>query len=172
MFRGGPHEHASGGGRSASAGSSRLASALAVEADRRLHFTVACDRRRRRGGGGHSRCLDLNAAKASRGSDTSIRPDADNGALKSLGAVCVAVDIDHGAAQSLWSNADEVKLLAAAAASRASFCAVHWGVSPPRTTTACITYQPECGVPSTSCPFRRMTQMPKELTRATATSSE
>ncbi|OQU85793.1 hypothetical protein SORBI_3004G311200 [Sorghum bicolor] len=62
--------------------------------------------------------LDLNAAKALRGSDASARPDGDNGDLERLGAVRVAVDVDHGAAQSLWSDADEVKLLAAAAAFR------------------------------------------------------
>jgi len=62
--------------------------------------------------------LDLNAAKGSRGSDASVRLDGDNGDLERLGAVRVALDVDHGAAQSLWSDVDEVKLLAAAAAFR------------------------------------------------------
>ncbi|CAD6242212.1 unnamed protein product [Miscanthus lutarioriparius] len=60
--------------------------------------------------------LDLNAAKGSRGSDASVRLDGDDGDLERLGAVRVALDVDHGAAQSLWSDVDEVKLLAAAAA--------------------------------------------------------
>jgi hypothetical protein len=94
-------ERAGSGGRSTSAGSGRLASALAMEADRRPHFVVACDRWRRRGGGGRSRCLDLNTTKASCGSDASVRSDGDNGALESLGAVRVTLDVDHGAAQSL-----------------------------------------------------------------------
>ncbi|CAD6251900.1 unnamed protein product [Miscanthus lutarioriparius] len=44
---------------------------------------------------------DLNMAKASRGSDASVRLDRDNGDLKRLGPVRIALDVGHGAAQFL-----------------------------------------------------------------------
>ncbi|PVH67018.1 hypothetical protein PAHAL_1G412200 [Panicum hallii] len=55
----------------------------------------------------------LALAPATCGSDASVAVD---GVRQRLGLARVAVDVGHGAAQSLWSNADEVALLAAAAA--------------------------------------------------------
>ncbi|KAL6633471.1 hypothetical protein ACP70R_026142 [Stipagrostis hirtigluma subsp. patula] len=82
------------------------ASARRIELKRRLRASA------------EAAALALAAAVAARQSDPGVRVDGGHGAVQRLGPAGLLVDAGQAAVQTLWSDADEVTLLAAAVAFR------------------------------------------------------